>query len=33
MWSYLTGLGPWAWVIVGVVLMGLELVIPGGFLV
>ncbi len=33
MWSYFTGLGPWAWVIVGLVLIGLELAIPGGFLV
>lgn len=24
--------GPWAWVVVGVVLLGLELVVPGGFL-
>ncbi len=24
--------GPWAWVVVGVVLLGLELAVPGGFL-
>ena len=28
----LENLGPWSWVIVGLVLMGLELVLPGAFL-
>lgn len=32
MLAYLSGLGAWAWVIAGAVLMGLELAVPGGFL-
>ncbi len=33
MLAYFSGLGPWAWVIAGVALMGLELLVPGGFLI
>ena len=29
----ITGYGPWAWIVVGVLLLALELVVPGGFLV
>lgn len=29
----LAGYGPWAWIVIGIVLLGLELVVPGGFLV
>jgi hypothetical protein len=32
MTAYLSGLGPWAWIILGVALMGLELAAPGGVL-
>ncbi|HVL71329.1 MAG TPA: NfeD family protein [Beijerinckiaceae bacterium] len=31
--SYLAHLGAWTWVIVGIVLVGLEMVIPGTFMV
>jgi inner membrane protein len=30
--GWIAGYGPWAWIVVGVILLGLELVIPGGFL-
>ncbi|KAA2236530.1 NfeD family protein [Salinarimonas soli] len=30
--GYLSDLGAWAWVIAGIVLLGLELAMPGGFL-
>lgn len=30
--NYLAANGPWAWVIAGLVMLGLELVLPGGFL-
>ena len=30
--DYVLGIGPWAWVVAGVVLLALELVVPGGFL-
>ena len=31
--AYLSANAPWAWIIAGLVLLGLELVVPGGFLV
>jgi inner membrane protein len=31
--GYVSGLGPWAWVILGVVLIGVEVVAPGSFFV
>ena len=30
--SLIQSLGPWSWVVLGLVLMGLELVAPGAFL-
>ena len=30
---FVDNLGPWSWIILGLVLMGLELVAPGAFLV
>lgn len=29
----IAGYGPWAWIVAGIVLLALELVVPGGFLV
>lgn len=31
--AFLAENGPWSWIIAGLVLLGLELVVPGGFLV
>jgi inner membrane protein len=31
--SWVQSLGPWAWIILGVILIGLELVAPGAFLI
>ncbi|ODT72820.1 MAG: hypothetical protein ABS75_02860 [Pelagibacterium sp. SCN 63-23] len=31
--AFLTEYGPWSWIVAGLVLLGLELVVPGGFLV
>jgi membrane protein implicated in regulation of membrane protease activity len=31
--GFLTENGPWSWIIAGLILLGLELVVPGGFLV
>lgn len=30
--NWIAGYGPWAWIVVGAVLLALELVMPGGFL-
>ncbi|ODT77446.1 MAG: hypothetical protein ABS76_27055 [Pelagibacterium sp. SCN 64-44] len=30
--ALIAGIGPWAWVVAGLVLLALELVVPGGFL-
>jgi len=30
--DYLASNGPWAWIVAGLVMLGLELVLPGGFL-
>jgi inner membrane protein len=30
---FFTGLGAWAWIIIGLLLMGLELVVPGTFMI
>jgi membrane protein implicated in regulation of membrane protease activity len=30
--NFLAGYGPWSWIVAGLVLLGLELVVPGGFL-
>lgn len=30
--EFLAGNGPWAWIVAGLVLLALELVVPGGFL-
>ena len=32
-WDFMMTYGAWAWVVLGLVLLGLELVLPGGFLV
>lgn len=31
--AFLTTYGPWSWIVAGLVLLALELVVPGGFLV
>lgn len=31
--SFVTGLGPWNWIILGLILLGLELAAPGNFVV
>lgn len=30
--AFLAAYGPWSWIVAGLVLLGLELVVPGGFL-
>lgn len=30
--DFITGSGPWAWLVAGLVMLALELVVPGGFL-
>ena len=30
--EYLAANGPWAWIVAGLVMLALELVLPGGFL-
>jgi membrane protein implicated in regulation of membrane protease activity len=30
--NWIAGYGPWAWIVAGAIMLGLELVIPGGFL-
>jgi membrane protein implicated in regulation of membrane protease activity len=30
--NFLGSYGPWAWIVAGLVLLGLELIVPGGFL-
>jgi membrane protein implicated in regulation of membrane protease activity len=30
--SFIIGLGPWKWVIVGAILLALELAVPGAFM-
>ncbi|KRA55404.1 NfeD family protein [Devosia sp. Root635] len=30
--DFIAGNGPWAWIVAGLVLLGLELAVPGGFL-
>ncbi|WP_332688603.1 NfeD family protein [Devosia sp.] len=30
--EFIGGNGPWAWIVAGLILLGLELVVPGGFL-
>lgn len=30
---FFTGLGAWAWVVIGLLVMGLELVVPGAFMI
>lgn len=30
--DYIAGNGPWAWIVAGLILLALELVVPGGFL-
>jgi membrane protein implicated in regulation of membrane protease activity len=30
---FFTGLGAWAWIIIGLLVMGLELVVPGAFMI